>query len=207
MVARLAVAFAVLVGFHLPQRAWAADDLFDLIRLFTVYSHCAGHSGRIGAFVTNAGPDARADRVVDQVVEVFRQDGGSVLVAGHRDTRDADGSDLRNAEAVAQLIVQRGVPPNRIWVAGRGDTEPLISGASETDAMHNRRVEITPTAWGSTCRRDYQQRVAESVRQNCVGDAGRNNAWECEVGFTILGGGVPPAANQWPPHVWQRRRP
>lgn len=207
MVARLAAAVVVLVGLHLPQRAWAADDLFDLIRQFTVYSHCAGHNGRIVVHVTTTGPDARADRVVDQVVEIVRRDGGSVLVAGHQDTRDPDGSDLRNADAVAQRIVQRGVPRSRIWVAGRGDAEPLISDASETDAIHNRRLEITPTGWAAMCHRDYRQRVAESVRQNCVGNAGRNNAWECDVGFTILGGGVPPADNQWPAHLWQRRRP
>ena len=119
---------------------------------------------------------------------------------------DAAGGGGRSGR-LAGAIVQRGVPPSRIWVAGRGDAEPLITGGSEADAMHNRRVEITPTAWGSTCRRDYQRRMAESVRQNCGGDAGPNNAWECEVGFTILGGGVPPAANQWPARVWQRQRP
>jgi hypothetical protein len=207
MVARLASALVVLVGVQLPQRAWAADDLFDLIRQFTVYSHCAGHDGRIVVSVTTAGPDARADRVIDQVVEIVRRDGGSVLVAGHRDTRDPDGSDLRNAEAVAQRIVQRGVPRRLIWVAGRGDGEPLISDASETDAMQNRRVVITPTGWGAICRLDYRQRLAESVRRNCVGDAGPNNAWECDVGFTILGGGVPPPSTQWPSRAGQRRVP
>jgi hypothetical protein len=131
-----------------------------------------------------------------------------VLVAGHRDTGDPDGSDLRNADAIAQRLIQRGVPPNRVWVSGRGDTELLISGSSaEVDIQHNRRVEITPTEFGAMCRLDYRRRMADAVRQNCSGDAGRNNAWECEVGFTILGGGVPPPPSQWPPGAWQRRRP
>jgi len=67
-------------------------------------------------------------------------------VVGHTDrTGTASANDelsRQRARTVADLLVQRGVPTERIEVAGRGEREPLVATEKGVANATNRRVEI-----------------------------------------------------------------
>ena len=69
-----------------------------------------------------------------------------VLVVGHTDTigdtLDNDRLSAQRAERMKGHLVEIGIPPDRIRVAGRGEREPLIPTADNVDEPRNRRVEI-----------------------------------------------------------------
>lgn len=69
-----------------------------------------------------------------------------VYVIGHTDTvgeyRTNDRLSAQRAETVKGFLVGIGIPAARIQTAGRGEREPIIPGAEDTDEPLNRRVEI-----------------------------------------------------------------
>ena len=70
-----------------------------------------------------------------------------VDVVGHADSTGADAynQDLseRRASSVAGFLVERGrVLPDRLYVAGRGESAPIASNATPEGRAQNRRVEI-----------------------------------------------------------------
>lgn len=69
-----------------------------------------------------------------------------VLVVGHTDTvgdtLENDRLSAQRAERMKGHLVEIGIPPERIQVAGRGEREPLIPTADNVDEPRNRRVEI-----------------------------------------------------------------
>jgi outer membrane protein OmpA-like peptidoglycan-associated protein len=79
--------------------------------------------------------------------EVARRQAAEVVVTGHTD-RAADAAyndqlSLKRAKAVRKLFVARGLPPDSVIAAGRGEREPLVPNADGTREAKNRRVEIT----------------------------------------------------------------
>ena len=54
-----------------------------------------------------------------------------------------DGLSLRRAERVRNDLIGRGIPGDKIQVAGRGEREPLVPTEDEVAEPRNRRVEIT----------------------------------------------------------------
>jgi outer membrane protein OmpA-like peptidoglycan-associated protein len=69
-----------------------------------------------------------------------------VRITGHTDNTGADAVNdplsLERASSVRDYLVARGVAPQRIEVAGRGEREPVADNASDTGRAQNRRVEI-----------------------------------------------------------------
>ena len=69
-----------------------------------------------------------------------------VLVIGHTDTvgeyRGNDKLSATRAETVKGFLVGIGIPAERIQTAGRGEREPIVPTADDTDEPLNRRVEI-----------------------------------------------------------------
>jgi outer membrane protein OmpA-like peptidoglycan-associated protein len=70
----------------------------------------------------------------------------TVTIIGHT---DSTGSDVINnplsfdrASRTRDYLAGRGVPPQRIYVDGRGSREPVASNATEAGRARNRRVEI-----------------------------------------------------------------
>ncbi len=49
---------------------------------------------------------------------------------------------LRRAEAVRDFVISRGIDAARLSVAGRGETQPLVSNATPEGRAVNRRVEF-----------------------------------------------------------------
>lgn len=72
--------------------------------------------------------------------------GGEIVVTGHTDrqgTEEAnDRLSLARAQAVRQLLVERGFKPELIEAVGRGEREPLVPTDDEVAEPRNRRAEV-----------------------------------------------------------------
>ena len=70
----------------------------------------------------------------------------TISIEGHTDnTGTANYNKIlsqRRANAVADILVNNGVPPARLYAVGRGEDEPVASNLSATGRAQNRRVEI-----------------------------------------------------------------
>lgn len=78
--------------------------------------------------------------------ELRRRPLPDIVVIGHTDTVGAieynDQLSLARAERVRQMLIERGLPAERIEAAGRGEREPLVPTADNVSEARNRRVEI-----------------------------------------------------------------
>lgn len=106
------------------------------------------------AIVTNINFDfdkanVRADQTdkLDRVAQTIKaNEGFGVRVEGHADSTGPEaynmGLSMRRAESVRKYLVSKGVSITRLSVAGRGETEPLVSNATRAGRAVNRRVEF-----------------------------------------------------------------
>lgn len=83
------------------------------------------------------------------VGEISASQGGRVIIEGHTDNiptgkLNIDNKDLslRRAKAIANILVARGISPDRISATGYGDTHPIDSNDTEQGRARNRRVEV-----------------------------------------------------------------
>ncbi len=74
------------------------------------------------------------------------QQNTEVRIIGHTDSTGGDELNnrlsLERAQATRNYLVSRGVNPNAVMVAGRGEHEPVADNTSEAGRARNRRVEI-----------------------------------------------------------------
>ena len=85
--------------------------------------------------------------VLDDVSGVLnRYDQSIVDIIGHADSDGADDYNLnlsrQRASSVAQYLVSRNVLADRLYVDGRGESQPVASNATAEGKAQNRRVEI-----------------------------------------------------------------
>ena len=88
-----------------------------------------------------------SQRNVDDVLAaIARSPVPDVVIVGHTDLvgTDAYNDELarRRAETVRQLVIARGIAPERIVAYGRGKREPAVPTADGVAEPRNRRVEI-----------------------------------------------------------------
>jgi len=73
--------------------------------------------------------------------------GSEIVVTGHTDRVGSleanDRLSLQRAQAVRQLLIERGFEPERIEAVGRGEREPLVDTPDEVAEPRNRRAEVT----------------------------------------------------------------
>ena len=89
-----------------------------------------------------------SQQVVQQVfAEIARRPSPEIVVIGHTDRVGSVGSNdalsLRRAQRMRDDLVKRGIPAERIEIAGRGEREPLVPTAPQVPEPRNRRVEIS----------------------------------------------------------------
>ncbi len=106
---------------------------------------------RMPADVTFATAQASIDNrfypVLDDVAAVLnRYDQSIVDIIGHADSDGAEDFNLdlsrRRASSVAQYLVSRNVLADRLYVDGRGESQPVATNATAEGKAQNRRVEI-----------------------------------------------------------------
>jgi outer membrane protein OmpA-like peptidoglycan-associated protein len=83
------------------------------------------------------------DAVADTLKEYPKT---TIDVVGHADSTGADDYNQalseRRAASVASYLVSDGVLRDRLFVAGRGETQPIASNDTEEGRTRNRRVEV-----------------------------------------------------------------
>ena len=88
-----------------------------------------------------------AIKVLDEVVSYIENTPyQKLIVEGHTDNTGTADYNLklskRRAQAVANYLIARGVPADRIEVVGYGETKPKYPNTTEENRAKNRRVEI-----------------------------------------------------------------
>ena len=85
---------------------------------------------------------------------LYRDGRTGLVVIGHSDASGSTEFNFelshRRAVAVAQTLVRFGVSPDRITVAGRGETQPIADNEAEDGRARNRRIEILEYPDGET---------------------------------------------------------
>jgi outer membrane protein OmpA-like peptidoglycan-associated protein len=84
---------------------------------------------------------------LDDVAAVLnRYDQSTVDIIGHADSDGAEDFNLnlsrQRASSVAQYLVNRNVLADRLFVDGRGESQPVATNATAEGKAQNRRVEI-----------------------------------------------------------------
>jgi len=94
---------------------------------------------------TTIKPEGR--QVLDQVAAQAAQLNLETIIAtGHTDSTGPaaynQGLSERRANAVKAYLVNQGVPTDRVYVEGKGATQPIASNATREGRAQNRRVEL-----------------------------------------------------------------
>lgn len=78
--------------------------------------------------------------------EIAQRPASEVMVIGHTDrVGGVEGNDKlskKRAEGLRDLLIEAGVPANKLEAVGRGERDPLVPTEDEVDEPKNRRVEI-----------------------------------------------------------------
>ena len=90
-------------------------------------------------------PEMRAP--LERIAATLREYPATLVdVVGHADSRGSDeynqGLSERRANSVATYLMDRGVMRERMYVAGRGESQPKASNETDAGRAQNRRVEI-----------------------------------------------------------------
>ena len=99
-------------------------------------------------FATNQSSiDPRFNAVLDDVAGVLNEYDRSVIdIIGHAGSAGSDAYNLdlsrRRASSVAGYLVSRNVLAERLFVDGRGESQPIASNDTPAGKAQNRRVEI-----------------------------------------------------------------
>ena len=85
--------------------------------------------------------------ILDQFASgLSSQPNSDIRIIGHTDNTGSDAVNdplsMQRAQAAKQYLAARGVNPNRIATAGRGEREPIADNSTEAGRARNRRVEI-----------------------------------------------------------------
>lgn len=94
--------------------------------------------------------------IKELVPDIAASSGHRVIIEGHTDNipissssgslyRDNRELSLLRAKAVADILVDNGISPDRISVIGHGDTRPIASNETVEGRVKNRRVEVKLT--------------------------------------------------------------
>jgi len=90
-------------------------------------------------------PESQA-RLPQIKAELASRPAPEIIVIGHTDTVDTqsynDALSLKRAETVKRILIEAGIPGERIVAQGRGKRELLIQTKDRIDEPRNRRVEI-----------------------------------------------------------------
>jgi len=85
--------------------------------------------------------------ILDQFASgLANQPNSEVRIIGHTDNVGSDATNdplsVQRAQAARNYLAARGVDPNRVVIAGRGEREPVADNSTEAGRAQNRRVEI-----------------------------------------------------------------
>jgi len=96
-----------------------------------------------------ASPRSFASDALGRVGRSFRDCPGTILVTGHTDASGARGENQRisldRARFVQAMLIQQGVPADRITIKGLGGEAPISNNRTTEGRIQNRRVTVLCT--------------------------------------------------------------
>ncbi|PXW83458.1 flagellar motor protein MotB [Nitrosomonas sp. Nm84] len=120
-----------------------ATDFANHPRILTVFG---GQTFRSGHDIIN---DAAASKIEKLINEISVFPNSLLIIEGHTDNiptgklhKDNMELSVRRAKAIANILISRGIPQERISVIGYGDTHPISTNNTEEGRATNRRVEV-----------------------------------------------------------------
>lgn len=91
-------------------------------------------------------PREDSKALLDAVAQEFATNGRRIRLDGFSDRSGPSATNLRasrvRAEQVRALLVQRGIPPTGMTIAGHGEGNPVVLTEDGVREGQNRRVEI-----------------------------------------------------------------
>lgn len=79
--------------------------------------------------------------------EIAKREASEVMVIGHTDRvgslQSNDELSKKRADSIRELLIQSGVPADKLEAVGRGERDPLVATEDEVEEPKNRRVEIS----------------------------------------------------------------
>jgi outer membrane protein OmpA-like peptidoglycan-associated protein len=109
-----------------------------------------------------------AANTIDKLVS-FMQDYPErrVLIEGYTDSRGSEAFNMQlsenRAESVEDALVDEGIDPGRIRVAGLGEAYPVASNNTSAGMQQNRRVEVVISDENGAFPERVQQRIASAT--------------------------------------------
>lgn len=83
------------------------------------------------------------DQVADQASAMELE---TLIAVGHTDSTGPaaynQGLSMRRANSVKDYLVSKGIPADRIYTEGKGESDPIATNATREGRAQNRRVEI-----------------------------------------------------------------
>ena len=84
---------------------------------------------------------------LNQYLEIYIQiRHNNIVIEGHSDAAGGESYNqmlsVKRAQAVANVLAERGIPPSRIHVVGHDESQPIASNDTSEGRAQNRRVEL-----------------------------------------------------------------
>lgn len=93
--------------------------------------------------------DTAAPKIEKLISEISVFPNSLVIIEGHTDNiptgklhKDNMDLSVRRARTIANILISRGIPQERISAVGYGDTRPIDTNSTEEGRARNRRVEV-----------------------------------------------------------------
>ena len=144
----------LLAGRRLPAPDAARNGLYALSEFNYLAAEARAEVIELPDRIVIYFPAARAEGLLDSTVTTYLDrltgqlelTGQRVRLVGHT---DSDGSEALNlqlgtqrANTVRDVLLRKGLPPGRLTVESRGETDPVADNGSPVGKQRNRRVEV-----------------------------------------------------------------
>jgi flagellar motor protein MotB len=120
-----------------------ATNIENHSRTVTVFG---GQTFRSGHDVINEAAASKIEKLISEI-SVFPN--SLITIEGHTDNipigklhKNNMDLSIRRAKTIANILISRGIPQERISVIGYGDTRPIDTNSTEEGRAKNRRVEV-----------------------------------------------------------------
>ena len=94
-------------------------------------------------------PDKQAENVINEIVKFYSEN--TLILVGHASSTGGETTEGKKinmelsfgrAEAIKNMLINKGFPSEKVNVLGKGDLEPTVKANSNNNDSDDRRVEV-----------------------------------------------------------------
>ena len=94
-------------------------------------------------------PDTQAENVINEIVKFYSEN--TLILVGHASSTGGETPEGKKinmeisfgrAEAIKNMLINKGFPSEKVNVLGKGDLEPTVKANSNNNDSDDRRVEV-----------------------------------------------------------------